>query len=28
LSASYCYLKPYYLDPDKSYFMQLADGEI
>jgi hypothetical protein len=28
LPASYCYLKPYYLDPDKSYFMQLADGEI
>jgi len=28
LPASYCYLKPYYLDPNKSYFMQLADGEI
>lgn len=28
LPASYCYLKPYYLDPDKSYFRQLADGEI
>lgn len=28
LPASYCYLKPYYLDPDKSYFSQLADGEI
>lgn len=28
LPASYCYLKPYYLDPDKSYFKQLADGEI
>ncbi len=26
--ASYCYLKPYYLDPSKSYFMQLADGEL
>src|SRR5579859_4304068 len=24
LPASYCYLKPYYLDPNKSYFMQLA----
>jgi hypothetical protein len=28
IPASYCYLKPYYLDPDKSYFMQLADGEL
>ena len=28
LPASYCYLKPYYLDPNKSYFMQLVDGEI
>jgi len=28
LPASYCYLKPYYLDPYKSYFRQLADGEI
>lgn len=28
LPASYCYLKPYYLDPNKSYFQQLADGEI
>jgi hypothetical protein len=28
LPASYCYLKPYYLDPNKSYFMQLADGEL
>ncbi len=28
LAASYCYLKPYYLDPDKSYFRQLADGQI
>ena len=28
LPASYCYLKPYYLDPNKSYFMQLTDGEI
>ena len=28
LPASYCYLKPYYLDPNKTYFRQLADGEI
>ncbi len=28
LPASYCYLKPYYLDPNKSYFFQLAEGEI
>jgi hypothetical protein len=28
LPASYCYLKPYYLDPDKSYFRQFGDGEI
>jgi hypothetical protein len=28
MPASYCYLKPYYLDPNKSYFMQLADREI
>ena len=26
--ASYCYLKPYYLDPNKSYFEQFDDGEI
>jgi hypothetical protein len=25
---SYCYLKPYYLDPNRSYFEQLAAGEI
>ena len=25
---AYCYLKPYYLDPNKSYFQQLADGDI
>jgi len=24
----FCYLKPYYNDPSKSYFRQLADGEI
>jgi hypothetical protein len=28
LPASYCYLKPHYLDPNKSYFLQSADGEI
>jgi hypothetical protein len=28
LSPCYCYLKPYYLDPNKSYFRQLEDGEI
>ncbi len=26
--ASYCYLKPYFLDPNKTYFRQLKDGEI
>ena len=25
---AYCYLKPHYLDPDKSYFQQLAEGDI
>ena len=25
---TYCYLKPYYLDPSRSYFEQLAAGEI
>jgi hypothetical protein len=25
---TYCYLKPYYLDPNRSYFEQLAQGEI
>jgi hypothetical protein len=28
LAPSYCYLKPYYLDPNYSYFEQLARGEI
>ncbi|MCC6589074.1 MAG: TraM recognition domain-containing protein [Bryobacterales bacterium] len=28
LPASYCYLKPYYLDPNRTYFEQLARGEI
>jgi hypothetical protein len=25
---TYCYLKPYYLDPNRSYFEQLAQGDI
>ena len=25
---SYCYLKPYYLDPNTTYFEQLARGEL
>lgn len=25
---TYCYLKPYYLDPNRSYFEQLARGEL
>ncbi|MEW5980453.1 MAG: TraM recognition domain-containing protein, partial [Acidobacteriota bacterium] len=25
---AYCYLKPYYLDPNRSYFQQLQDGAI
>lgn len=25
---SYCYLKPYYLDPDRTYFEQLAGGDL
>ena len=28
LPPSYCYLKPYYLDPNMSYFEQFEDGEI
>lgn len=28
MPASYCYLKPYYLDPNRTYFEQLARGEI
>jgi type IV secretory pathway TraG/TraD family ATPase VirD4 len=28
LPPSYCYLKPYYLDPNRTYFEQLAAGEI
>ena len=25
---TYCYLKPYYLDPNKTYFEQVARGEL
>jgi hypothetical protein len=28
LPPSYCYLKPYYLDANRTYFEQLASGEI
>jgi TraM recognition site of TraD and TraG len=28
IPPSYCYLKPYYNDPNKSYFEQLAAGEL
>jgi hypothetical protein len=28
LPPAYCYLKPYYLDPDSSYFKQLAEGRL
>jgi len=28
LSPCYCYLKPYYLDPDITYFEQLARGQL
>ena len=28
LTPTYCYLKPYYLDKNSSYFEQLAKGEI
>ena len=28
LPPMFCYLKPYYNDPNKSYFQQLADGEL
>ena len=24
----FCYLKPYYNDPNKSYFQQLEEGEL
>jgi hypothetical protein len=28
LPPTYCYLKPYYLDPNETYFEQLAEGEL
>ena len=28
LPPTFCYLKPYYNDPNKSYFQQLEDGEL
>ena len=28
LPPMYCYLKPYYNDPNKSYFQQLAEGDL
>ena len=28
LPPTFCYLKPYYNDPNKSYFQQLAEGEL
>jgi len=28
MPPTFCYLKPYYNDPNKSYFRQLADGEL
>ncbi len=28
MPPTFCYLKPYYDDPNKSYFRQLADGEL
>jgi hypothetical protein len=28
MPPTFCYLKPYYNDVDKSYFRQLADGEL
>jgi hypothetical protein len=28
MPPTFCYLKPYYNDPNKSYFQQLADGEL
>jgi hypothetical protein len=28
MAPMFCYLKPYYNDPNKSYFRQLADGEL
>jgi hypothetical protein len=28
MPPTFCYLKPYYNDPNKSYFQQLAEGEL
>jgi hypothetical protein len=28
LSPTYCYLKPYYLDPNTTYFDHLAEGHL
>jgi hypothetical protein len=28
LAPTFCYLKPYYNDPNKSYFQQLAEGQL
>jgi hypothetical protein len=28
IPPTFCYLKPYYNDPNKSYFQQLEDGEL
>ena len=28
MPPTFCYLKPYYNDPNKSYFRQMADGEV
>jgi hypothetical protein len=28
MPPTFCYLKPYYNDVNKSYFRQLADGEL
>jgi TraM recognition site of TraD and TraG len=28
IPPTFCYLKPYYNDPNKSYFQQLADGDL
>ena len=28
IPPTFCYLKPYYNDPNKSYFRQIADGEV
>jgi len=28
MPPTFCYLKPYFNDPDKSYFEQLAEGAL